>query len=196
MRSAAARARRRLGGVPVPLRLLLAVAAVELVCWVVVEPPFQAPDEPAHFAYAQHYAETGAGPVKEFPKIGAGSESTQQGSAEVWFNLRTTLGQPNAKPLWDKVDLESWRKAEKTLPALARADGYGPNAIAQNPPLYYVYETLAYKLVGPQHILTTVFWMRLWSGLLFLLTVTFTWLAAGELFGRRRWLQTLAAGSV
>jgi 4-amino-4-deoxy-L-arabinose transferase-like glycosyltransferase len=82
------------------------------------------------------------------------------------------------------------------LPASARADGYGPNAIAQNPPLYYIYESLPYSVVGAQHILTTVFWMRLWSGVLFLLTVAFTWLAAGELFGRRRWLQALAAGSV
>jgi 4-amino-4-deoxy-L-arabinose transferase-like glycosyltransferase len=182
---------------PRPLRLLLAVAALEIVVWIAVAPPWQAPDEPAHFAYAQHLAEVGDAPVKNFPQIGAGSESTQQGSAEVWFNLRTTLGQEGAKPLWTKVDLQTWRATEKALTAGERADGYGPNAIAQNPPLYYAYEAIPYKVVGATHILTTVFWMRLWSGLLFLLTIGFTWLAAGELFGRsRQWLQATAAGAV
>src|SRR4051794_38463440 len=196
MRSDAARGGRRLLGVPVPLCLIRAVAALELICWVAFAPPWQAPDEPAHFAYAQHFAEIGHAPTKAFPKTGAGSESTQQGSAEVWFNLRTTLGQAGSKPLWDPIDLETWRAQEKALPPTARADGYGPNAIAQNPPLYYAYESAPYKAVGAGHILTTVFWMRLWSGILFILTVLFTWLAAGELLGRRRWLQTLAAGSV
>src|SRR4051794_22513550 len=103
MRPTAARAGRRIGGVPVPLCLILAVAVLELLCWVTFAPPWQAPDEPAHFAYAQHFAEIGHPPTKAFPKTGAGSESTQQGSAEFWFNLRTTLGQPASKPLWDKI---------------------------------------------------------------------------------------------
>jgi 4-amino-4-deoxy-L-arabinose transferase-like glycosyltransferase len=196
MRPAAARAARRLGAVPVPLRLILAVAAIELACWITFAPPWQAPDEPAHFAYAQHLAEIGHPPTKSFPKTGAGSESTQQGSAESWLNLRTSLGQAGVRPLSDDVDLKTWRQIEKTLPPTAKSDGYGPNAIAQNPPLYYAYEAIPYKVVGADHILTTVFWMRAWTGLLFLLTVVFTWLAAGELLGRRRWLQALAAGAV
>jgi hypothetical protein len=44
MRPAAARAARRLGAVPVPLRLILAVATVELVCWIAFAP------EPEHGA--------------------------------------------------------------------------------------------------------------------------------------------------
>jgi hypothetical protein len=74
--------RTSLGAVPVPLRLILAVATVELACWITFAPPWQAPDEPAHFAYAQHLAEVGHPPTKGFPKTGVGSESTQQGSAE------------------------------------------------------------------------------------------------------------------
>jgi hypothetical protein len=196
MRPAAARIARRLGSVPLPLRLILAVAALELACWITFAPPWQAPDEPAHFAYAQHLAEVGHPPSKGFPQTGAGSESTQQGTAENWFNLRTTLGQAGVRPLWDKVDLQRFRELQPKLPPTARSDGYGPNAIAQNPPIYYAYETVPYEVVGAGNILTTVFWMRVWSGILFLLTVAFTWLAAGELFGRQRWLQTLAAGAV
>jgi 4-amino-4-deoxy-L-arabinose transferase-like glycosyltransferase len=182
--------------VPAPLRLILAVAALEVLCWVCVAPPWQGPDETAHFAYAQHYAEVGDPPIKGFPKIGAGSESTQQGSAETWFNLRPTVGVLGARPLDTSADRNAWAKIEARIPKINREDGYGPNSQAQNPAAYYIYETVPYKVVGGKHILTTVFWMRLWSGLLFLAAVAFTWLAAGELFGKRRHLQTLAAVSV
>src|SRR4051812_17174080 len=196
MRPAAASALRRLRGVPVPLCLILVVAALEVLCWVAVAPPWQGPDETAHFAYAQHYAEIGDPPVRNFPQIGAGSESTQQGTAESWFNLRSTVGLAGARPLFTPADEDAWDKIEPTIPKLNREDGYGPNSQAQNPPAYYIYETIPYKLVGPTHLLTTVFWMRLWTGVLFVLSVAFTWLAAGELFGRRRFLQTLAAATV
>ncbi|MEA2496390.1 MAG: hypothetical protein QOJ29_4301, partial [Thermoleophilaceae bacterium] len=196
MRPAVARARRRLSGVPVPLRLILAVAALEVLCWVSFAPPWQGPDESAHFAYAQHYAEIGDPPVRFFPKIGAGSVSTQQGSAEVWFNLRAIVGDNRARPLATKLDRTAWERTERTIPKLQREDGYGPNSQAQNPAAYYIYETVPYKVVGGEHILTAAFWMRLWSGLLFLFAVAFTWLAAGELFGLRRGLQALAASCV
>jgi 4-amino-4-deoxy-L-arabinose transferase-like glycosyltransferase len=188
----------RLRSVPVPLRLILAVALVEMVCWVAFAPPWQGPDEPAHFAYAQHLAEVGHPPTKSFPKTGAGSESTQQGSADSWFNLRTSLGLAGARPFWTSADIARWKTIEKTLPPTAKSDGYGPNSQAQNPPLYYAYEAIPYKVVGATHIFTTVFWMRIWSALLFLASVVFTWLAAGELFRRpnRRWLQALAAAVV
>lgn len=181
---------------PAPLRLILAVAALEIICWVAVAPPWQGPDETAHFAYAQHYAEVGDPPVRNFPSIGAGSESTQQGTAETWFNLRSTVGLAGARPLFTDADRKAWDKIEKGFPKANREDGYGPNSQAQNPAAYYIYETIPYKVAGPGHLLTAVFWMRVWTGVLFLLAVGFTWLAAGELFGRRRNLQTLAAASV
>src|SRR4051794_1035489 len=196
MRHAAASALTRLRGVPVPLRLILAVAALEVLCWVAFAPPWQGPDESAHFAYAQHYAEIGHPPERAFPKTGAGSESTQQGSAEAWFNLRTTVGLSGVRPLYTSADRASWNKIEKTFPAVNKADGYGPNSQAQNPPAYYIYESVPYKVVGSSQILTTAFWMRLWCGLLFVLAVAFAWLAAGELFGPRRPLQALTASAV
>lgn len=193
MRLAAASRLRR---IPVPLGLILAVAALEVLLWVCAAPPWQGPDESAHFAYAQHYAEIGDPPVKEFPKIGAGSESTQQGTAEFWFNLRPDVGLSGARPFFSSIDKSTWDQMEKNFPEANRADGYGPNSQAQNPPAYYIYESIPYKVVGPHHLLTTAFWMRVWTGVLFVLSVLFTWLAAGELFNRRRTLQALAAAAV
>src|SRR6476646_2648996 len=179
----------RLRRIPLPLVLILAVAALEVLLWVCAAPPWQGPDESAHFAYAQHYAEIGDPPIREFPKIGAGSESTQQGTAEAWFNLRPSVGLLGSRPFFTRTDLAAWNQIEKKFPDANRADGYGPNSQAQNPAAYYIYESIPYEVIGANHLLTTVFWMRLWSGLLFLLAVAFTWLAAGELFGKRRTLQ-------
>src|SRR5436190_6090359 len=113
MRTLAASVLTRLRGVPVPLRLLLAVAVLEVFCWVAFAPPWQGPDETAHFAYAQHYAEVGDPPVRNFPQIGAGSESTQQGSAEAWFNLRSTVGLVRSRPFDTQADRAAWDKQEQ-----------------------------------------------------------------------------------
>jgi len=39
------------------------VAFVSAACWSFITPPFQVPDEPAHFAYVQQLAETGKLPT-------------------------------------------------------------------------------------------------------------------------------------
>src|SRR4051794_33324113 len=48
--------------IPMPLRILLAIALVELLAWTIAMAPFQGPDENNHFAYAQQLAETGGKP--------------------------------------------------------------------------------------------------------------------------------------
>ena len=42
-----------------PLGLLLAAVAVVLAAWALFVPPFQVPDENAHFAYVQSLVENG-----------------------------------------------------------------------------------------------------------------------------------------
>src|SRR5271156_835893 len=39
------------------------IATLSAACWSLVTPPFQAPDEPSHFAYVQYLAETGRLPT-------------------------------------------------------------------------------------------------------------------------------------
>ena len=54
------RPRRLTSRLPRPLLLLLAAVAVLGLAWALLVPPWQAPDENYHFAYAQGLAE-GAG---------------------------------------------------------------------------------------------------------------------------------------
>ena len=178
--------------VPRALALLLLLAVIEVFAWVMVTPAFQGPDEIAHFAYTQNVAENGKKPQYD---RGNGTESTLAGSAVYYLDLRALAGNAGARPLWSNADERGWKAVEKSLPPSARKDVGGPNAVAKNPPLYYAYEAAVYKLFSGTQFFTQVFWMRIANGLLFVLTVLFTWLLAAELFSRM-WPRVLATAVV
>src|SRR4051794_22943188 len=89
--------------VPVPLRILLVVALVEVLAWTVATAPFQGPDENNHFAYAQQLAETGSK-----PSFGTGSQSISQdeGAGLATLNLWQLIGNTQAKPSWSPLDVK------------------------------------------------------------------------------------------
>ena len=194
------RARSRSGAVRrvvAPLRslhpalvVLLVLAAAHGVAWAVVTAPLNGPDESAHFAYAQDLAENHHAPSRQ---TGTGSVSTEAGTLYYSLNLAPILLHPEGKPTFSAV-----RRVEKQLdelPASARKDGTGPNAAANYPPLYYAYEAVAYDLSPSRSLLGRLFFMRLATTLLLVVTVWLTWLIASELFSRT-WVRTLATGMV
>lgn len=185
----ASRARR----VPAALvALLLATLALGLT-WNLVLPANQAPDELAHAAYSQYLAETGSLPGKE---PGAPMLSTELGSAFSASNGLNASGQRPVDVNWDARAFDTWRAAQRVLPDAARSDGAGPNPAASNPPLYYLTTVPAYLLGSGGDLFTRLTLMRLVSLAWLLLAVVGGWLLAGELFGRRRTLQTVAAAVV
>jgi len=184
--------RSRLARVPVALRCLLLVAALQAAAWAIVTPPFQGPDEAAHFGYAQYLAETGDPPSSVG---GIMSDSTEAGTALVWLGLRPLIGIPQARPAWSEADQGGWKELEERLPATAQVDGSGPNAVAKNPPLYYFYAAIPYKLLSGASLFDRLFAMRAFNALLYLGTVTLMWLIAAELFART-WVRTLATAAV
>lgn len=169
------------------------MAALQSVGWALALPPFQGPDEDAHFAYVQHFAETGELPS---PTSGPDAYSSEQETALVTLNLRALRGDLGGRPAWSAADLAAWRAAERALPAGSRANGSGPNPQAKNPPLYYVAMSIPYRMFIWLPLLQRIFVLRLANALFFLATVVLTWLIAGELFGPSRFKQTLAAGAV
>lgn len=178
--------------IPRPLALLLAVAALLSVAWTFTTAPLQGPDEPAHFNYAQHLAETGDNPS---PVAGTKPDSAQVANAVYFLNLNQLAGVFDARPAWS--DLEE-RRFDGILAEIGEAgeeDGAGPNPLGKNPPLYYAYEAVPYAVGSLGTFWDRLVVMRLASGLLLLLTVTFTWFAAAEVF-RAAWPRVLAAGSV
>jgi hypothetical protein len=185
--------RARLRHTPRALVLLLLVGALQSLAWDVSLPAFQGPDEDTHFAYVQHLAETGELPS---PTTGGTAYSSQEEEALVTLNLLPLIGDANSRPAWSEADLRAWRGVERTIGPAGRKNGAGPNPIAKNPPLYYAAMSIPYRLLVWLPLLKQLFLLRLFSALCYLATIAMTWLLAGELFGRVRWKQALAAGAV
>jgi 4-amino-4-deoxy-L-arabinose transferase-like glycosyltransferase len=173
--------------------LILVVAALMSLAWDISLPAFQGPDEDAQFAYLQYLAETGRPPSGT---TGTGSASTEESDALGWLNLESLRGVLGARPAWSSADLAAWHRIERSMPNGSRANGSGPNAAAGYPPLYFALMAIPYHLFIWLPLFKRLFVLRLFSALFRLGTIALTWLLAGEVFGRVRWKQTLAAGAV
>jgi hypothetical protein len=178
--------------VPAPLAVLLAVAAVLSLSWNLATAPLQGPDESDHVGYVEHLAETGKIPSAT---TGPGPYALDEVAAHNEGYLRMYQNRL-ARPPWTARSEREYRAVEKGLPADARKTGEGPNSVAKNPPLYYVYEAIGWKLAIGAGFFGKLFVLRLLSGLMFLVMVAFAWLAAGEVFPGRRFPQTVATAVV
>lgn len=188
-----ARARRLIDRVPRALALILLVGAVQSIAWDVALPAFQGPDEDTHFAYLQYLAETGRLPSAS---SGPTAYSSEQEQGMTWLNINPLRGNLGGRPAWSEADLKEWHEIQHKLAPGSRANGSGPNPVAKNPPLYYAAMSIPYRLLVWLPLLKRLFILRLFNALCYLATIALTWLIAGELFGRARFKQLLAAGVV
>jgi 4-amino-4-deoxy-L-arabinose transferase-like glycosyltransferase len=99
---------------------------------------------------------------------------------------------PDKKPPWTRHAYERWQTLAATFPDAYRGDGGGYIWQGDNPPLYYAYEAAVYTAIGGDFF-DRLYGMRIFSALFLLVTATGAWLLAGELFGRTRLLQLVAA---
>jgi 4-amino-4-deoxy-L-arabinose transferase-like glycosyltransferase len=174
---------------PAPLALLLVAVALVGVAWALLNPPWQSPDEQWHFGYAQSLAERG--------KLPAGADRPSFSSEQILASEDSRAGNlafnASLKAPWSADAVDRWRRADERLPDDASSDGGGTNNAGSNPPLYYLYEAPGYLVAAGGDVLDRLYAMRIWSITLLLGLVVATWLLAGELFGKNRLLQLLAA---
>lgn len=166
----------RVRSLPAALVVLLALAAVHGTAWAVMTAPWNGPDETAHFAYAEHLAQTGHAPQRN---RGDGSQSTAHNLALYQLNLLPIRLLPAGRPTYSA--LPRTKEALTRLPAAAYKNGSGPNAAANYPPLYYGYEAAAYRISPFRSELGRLFTMRMATVVLFVVTVGLTWAIAAEL---------------
>lgn len=177
----------RLRRAPQPLVLLMGAVLIVGLAWVYVVPPWQAPDEFHHFAYTQSLVERG-----ERPGDGPRLISTEQELAGTRSNALQSAGVASTRPSWAPAAVERWERGDAALPEAAQADGGGATGASGNPPLYYAIESVAYRAAGGD-VFDRFYAMRVLSVLNLLAVVAGAWLLAGEVFGRDRLLQLLAA---
>jgi 4-amino-4-deoxy-L-arabinose transferase-like glycosyltransferase len=181
---------RRVRSIPVPLALLMVVGLAHALAWAALTPPLNGPDEIAHAAYIQQLAETGHGPNRDH---GAGGQSTQMSRLMIEGNFAPILGHPDGRP--GDATLPALVKGLDELPDDQSSDGTGPNAVGNNPPLYYAYGAVVYHLVPGGSILDRIFALRVATAIMLPVTVALVWLLLAELF-TAVWLRAAGAAVV
>ena len=174
--------------VPAALKWLLAAVAITGVAWVLVVPPWQVPDEDAHFAYVQTIAELHRRPADDGRPALEAQKSSEQDLAERASGFLRSYQRLDARPEWAKRPEREWRATREP----SREDGGGANAAGNNLPAYYLYAAVPYLLAGGD-VIDRLYAVRLFSVLLLLLFAVSAWLLAGEVLGRDRPAQLVAA---
>ena len=149
--------------------------------WSLLTPPFQAPDEQDHFAYAQQLAENGKS-ASQMPGLPPWSSSLTIGLESV--RTIATAEEPDGRSPWLARDERAW--AEREQPNSSRRDGGGKTTAATHGPVYYGVMAIPYRIAGEASVWTQLTVMRIVSALLTALTVLFVLLAAREVAGERR----------
>ena len=169
---------------------LFAIAALNFACWALITPPFQAPDEVDHFAYAQYLAERGEAPSQN-PASPQARWSSSETVALEGSDFPTDHQVGDSRPPWTERQEREYRSAFTTQRPSA-ANGGGNETAATHGPLYYGALAPAYLLASasPFDQLTL---MRLTSALIGALTVLFAYLLVRELAPGRPWLAVLSA---
>jgi hypothetical protein len=177
--------RRWLRTVPTAAWLCAAVACLNAVCWSLITPPFQVPDEPEHVAYVKQLAETGRLPTHH------GQFSQEEAIALTDLRLQTVAEEPEFQTISSRAQQQ---KLQRDLTAAARLPEKGSEyagVAASQPPLYYVLQTIPYSLAAGGTLLDRIELMRLFSALFAGVTALFTFLFIREALPRVPWAWTV-----
>jgi 4-amino-4-deoxy-L-arabinose transferase-like glycosyltransferase len=170
-----------LGRIPRAGRVCFLIAFVNAAIWGVVVPPFQVPDEIAHFGYAQYLAETGRPP----PQLVALPYSDEEQETLQSLDFFNVIGRPELRGIFDKAEDRALRSLFARHPSPVGQGG--TTSITDQPPLYYALEAIPYWLSPSSNILTRLVFMRLLSALLAAFTVLAVFMFLRELFPSTPW---------
>ncbi len=159
------------------------VASLNAACWSELSPPFQTPDEPAHFAYVQELAEAHRLPVH-------GSElSPEEEVALADLHHYRVQFVPSVGTI---SSLAEQRQLQQDLRGgYARIGPGEAGTAASEPPLYYALATLPYELGSGGTLLERLQLMRLLSAVLGGLTALFAFMFVREALPGVPWAWTV-----
>jgi hypothetical protein len=161
------------------------VASLSAACWSVITPPFQAPDEPSHFAYVQLLAESG-----RLPDSDSGGVSQEEELVSKALHHSEVEWHSEVKTITSPAELRELHE-DLTLP-LNRVGLGGAGVAASEPPLYYALATIPYHLGSGGSLLERIELVRLFSALLAGLTALFVFLFVRETLPAAPWAWTAA----
>ena len=170
------------GRPPRASRWIALVAVLNATAWGILVPPFHVPDENAHIAYVQYFAETG-----RLPKGGAPLEvySPEINATLTAVDFPSVVGNSLTRVPLRERQRQALQAARERAPSRV---GSGDVATAtNNPPLYYSLQALVYHASPSDDLLTRIGLMRVLSALLAGATAFFSTLFLRELFPTTPW---------
>jgi 4-amino-4-deoxy-L-arabinose transferase-like glycosyltransferase len=175
------RVRSRLCGVPVAAWVCALVACLNAISWSFISPPFQVPDEHAHFAYVERIARTG-----HLPTSGAQEFPVDELLAIQDLKVGQVNLQPNHRPIGSMAEQEQLEADMARARQISPPPGEGPAGVAASePPLYYAIEAIPYDLGTSGGVLDQLALMRLLSALMAGVTALFAFLFVRQLLPAR-----------
>jgi 4-amino-4-deoxy-L-arabinose transferase-like glycosyltransferase len=165
------------------------VAFLNAACWSVITPPFQAPDEPSHFAYVQLLAETG-----RLPTSSRFAFSQEEEAALADLRQSQVRWHPEVETISSASALQRLR-GDLASP-LSRVGVGDAGAATGEPPAYYALETIPYYLGSGGTLLGQLELMRLVSALMGGLTALFCYLFVRESLPAAPWAWTVGGLAV
>jgi hypothetical protein len=173
------RLRGALARVPTLAWLCALVALANGLAWSLLVPPFNVPDENAHYAYVQQLAERGTLP---HPIAVEGLLSPREDAMESATGFFRIVGEPdNPAPFTQPQQQNIETVANEGLSASPTGSAL---SATNNPPLYYLLQVIPYELAGG-NVLDGLALMRFVSALMGAVTVLLVFLFLRELLGRR-----------
>ncbi len=173
--------------VPKAARVCALVALANGLAWSLIVPPFQVPDENAHYAYVAQVAERGTVPRPAHEEMLSPAEEGTLGA----IGFYGMIGEPKDPAPFSQLQ-------QQAIEAVGREKlstrGAGDALTAtNNPPLYYVLEAIPYKLAAGGTVLDRLTAMRVLSALMGAVTVLLVYLFLMELLPGRRWAWSVGA---
>jgi 4-amino-4-deoxy-L-arabinose transferase-like glycosyltransferase len=163
-----------------------AVAVLNAAGWSLITPPFQAPDEPSHFAYVQELAESGSLPRSSNELLFSPAEEL----ALEGLDQREVRYSPQSGTISSTA---AQRQLQRDLGLPLSRVGHSAGVAAAEPPLYYALETLPYLDGSNGNILDSLALMRLFSALTAGFTALFVFLFLRETLPASAWTWIVGA---
>jgi 4-amino-4-deoxy-L-arabinose transferase-like glycosyltransferase len=160
------------------------VAVVSAACWSLVTPPFQAPDEPSHFAYVQYLVQARALPSSSVAAFSPEEDAVLKDLSVArvrWHPELSAAPSPAARA----------RLHRDMSGGLSRRGPGGAGVATSEPPLYYALAAVPYELASGGTLLDQLELMRLLSALMAGVTALFSFLFVREALPGVRWAWTV-----
>ncbi len=158
------------------------VALANGLAWSLITPPFEVPDENAHYAYVQQIAERGTVPhlVKQEGHLSPAEDGVL--GAVLFYQI---VGErPNPAPMSQLQQRLVEQVEREELSTRGSGDAL---SATNNPPLYYMLEAVPYALGSSGSVLDRLALMRALSALMGAVTVLLVYLFLRELLPGRPW---------